>query len=84
MRNRVVRSFLVSLEWRAIAFVITNVFFWITTGHFWKAAGLALLLQLILFVAYLIWHLCRNELGTPPIPSFITRRPRARSRISDA
>ncbi len=63
-----------SLEWRVFAFVITNIFLWITTGEFWTAAGLALMLQIILFVAYVIWHYFRNELHVPLIPSRLSRR----------
>lgn len=69
MRKKILHSLLVSLEWRFFAFIITNIFLWITTGEFWKAAGLALILQLILFAAYVIWHFLRNELHTPLFPS---------------
>jgi len=71
MKDRIVRSLMVSLEWRVVAFVITNAFLWITTGHFWTAVGWAFLLQLILFVAYIIWHYFRNELHVPLVPSFM-------------
>lgn len=74
MRRRIIHSLLVSLEWRFFAFVITNIFFWFTTGQFWKAAGLALSLQIILFVTYVIWHLFRNEMGMPLFPSTGFRR----------
>ena len=79
MRRQFVHSLLVSIEWRAIAFVITNIFFWVTTGEFWKAAGLALILQLILFVAYVIWHLLRNEMHLPLIPDSLKSRAKRRS-----
>ncbi|MBV9159319.1 MAG: hypothetical protein JO019_01845 [Candidatus Kaiserbacteria bacterium] len=72
MKSKVVHAFLVSLEWRVIAFVITNIFFWITTGQFWKAAGYALTLQIILFVTQVIWQLYRHEFGMPLVPR---RRP---------
>ncbi|RJR14473.1 hypothetical protein C4585_00010 [Candidatus Parcubacteria bacterium] len=62
MRDKIFKSLLISLEWRIIAYVITNLFLWVTTGEFWKAAGLALVLQVILFFAFLIWHLFRVEL----------------------
>jgi hypothetical protein len=62
MREKMLHTFLVSLEWRLIALVITNIFFWITTKQFWTAAGLALLLQVILFACYLVWHFVRVEL----------------------
>lgn len=81
MRRQIVHSLLVSLEWRAIAYVITNAFFWITTGEFWKAAGYALALQVILFAAYMVWHLLRNEMHLPLVPgSLFTRISRARKR----
>ncbi len=66
MREKIVHSLLISLEWRLIAFVITNAFLWITTGHFWKAAGLALLLQLVLLAAHLVWHFLRFEMHLSP------------------
>lgn len=74
MRERIVRSFLVSLEWRFFAFIITNIFFWVTTGEFWKAAGLAFTLQLILFLSQVIWHLLRNEYHVPLFPQRMARR----------
>lgn len=74
MKGRVLRSVLISLEWRVFAFIITNIFLWITTGEFWTAAGLALMLQLILFVAYVIWHYFRNELQVPLLPTRFSRR----------
>ena len=74
MRRRIIHSLLVSLEWRFFAFIITNIFFWVTTGEFWKAAGLALALQLILFVSYVLWHLLRNEMNVPLFPSTGTGR----------
>jgi hypothetical protein len=74
MKGRVMRSVMVSLEWRVFAFIITNIFLWITTGEFWTAAGLALTLQIILFVAYVIWHFLRNELHVPLVPPRLHRR----------
>lgn len=68
MREKIVHSFLVSLEWRAIAFFITGTFLWITTGHFWTATGMALALQVILFFAYVLWYFFRHELKTPLFP----------------
>jgi len=62
MRTKVINSFLVSIEWRVIAFVITNIFLWVSTGDFWKATGLALVLQLVLFIVYVAWHFYRHEL----------------------
>jgi hypothetical protein len=78
MRAKLVHAFLVSLEWRIIAFCITNVFFWVTTGEFWKAAGLAFILQTILFTAQIIWQFFRNELHTPLIPKRLARAVRKR------
>lgn len=74
MREKMWRSLVVSIEWRIFAFIITNIFLWITTGEFWTAAGLALALQAILFVAYVIWHYFRNEMHVPLIPNRLSRR----------
>lgn len=74
MKERMLRSLLVSLEWRVFAFIITNVFLWVTTGEFWKAAGLALTLQIILFAAYVIWHYFRNEMHVPLFPFSLRKR----------
>lgn len=63
MREKLLHSLYASLEWRVIAFVITNLFFWATTSSFWKATGLAFLLQLILWAAHLSWHFVRQEDG---------------------
>lgn len=63
MREKLLHSLYASLEWRAVAFIITNLFFWATTSSFWKATGLAFLLQLILWVAHLAWHFIRQEDG---------------------
>lgn len=63
MREKIIHSLYASLEWRVIAFIITNAFFWFTTGSFWKAAGLALVLQSILFVVHMLWYFLRHELG---------------------
>ncbi len=73
MRNRILRSVLISLEWRVIAYIITNLFFWVTTRHFWTAAGLALLLQIILFFAHLIWYFLRLELHISVSP-YVTKK----------
>jgi len=62
VRKKILHTILISLEWRIIAFVITNIFFWFTTGHFWTAAGFAFMLQIILFLAYLTWYFLRLEL----------------------
>lgn len=60
MKQRLMKSMMVSLEWRGIAFIITNLFFWATTGDFWHATTLALALQLILFVAHFGWYFVRE------------------------
>jgi hypothetical protein len=70
MTEKIVHSFIVALEWRIFAFVITNLFLWITTGSFWTAAGLALILQVILFFAYTLWYFWRQELHMPFFPQF--------------
>lgn len=54
------KSFAVSIEWRLIAFLITEVFFWASTGQFWQATVMALTLQLILFVAHFGWFFFRE------------------------
>ena len=63
MREKLIHSFYASLEWRAIAFVITNLFFLVQTGSLVKATGLALLLQIALFAAQILWHFVRHEHG---------------------
>ncbi len=61
MREKMLHSFKVSLEWRVIAFVITNIFLWATSHEFWQATGLALGLQLILLVVSFFWFYFRHE-----------------------
>ncbi len=61
MLKHIWHSILFSLEWRAIAFVITNLFFWFTTEEFWKATAMALTLQAILFIAHVVWFYFREE-----------------------
>lgn len=69
MREKFLHSLYASVEWRFIAFLITNAFFWFTTGSFWKAAGLALILQIVLFVVHTFWYFVRHEDGfTHPHP----------------
>lgn len=60
MKQRLMKSLMVSLEWRAIAFFITNLFLWMMTGAFWQATAMALILQLILFVAHFGWYFVRE------------------------
>jgi len=61
MKQRLMKSLMVSIEWRVIAYIITNLFFWFITGTFWQATILALWLQLILFVAHFAWYFLREE-----------------------
>ncbi len=63
MKDKILHSLYASLEWRVIAYIVTNLFFWVTTGSFWKAAGLALILQIILFVVHTFWYFTRHEHG---------------------
>lgn len=68
MQESFFRSLKVSIEWRIIAFFITNMFLWASTGEFWKATGLAFILQIILFTTYVFWHFFRQELKKPFFP----------------
>lgn len=68
MREKLVHSLYASIEWRLIAFVVTNLFLWATTGSFWKAAGLAVLLQVILFFIHTFWYFVRHEHGLEDVP----------------
>ena len=68
MATKFLDSFYASLEWRFFAFIITNIFFWVTTESFWHATGLALLLQVILFVFHTLWFFWRRELHMPLFP----------------
>jgi hypothetical protein len=60
MKQRIVHSVMASLEWRVIAFAITEVFFLMTTGGFWQATLMALGLQAILFFAHFAWFFARE------------------------
>jgi len=60
MKQRLLHSALASLEWRAIAFVVTNAFFWATTGNFWHATILALELHLVLLIVHFAWFYVRE------------------------
>src|SRR5690606_2687240 len=64
MKQKLIHSFYVSLEWRVIAFLVTNAFLWVTTGNFWQATALALTLQAILFVVHFGWYFVRQEQGS--------------------
>jgi hypothetical protein len=61
VKQKLLKSAAVSLEWRAFAFLITEVFFLATTGGLWQATTLALELQLILFAAHFVWFFFRDE-----------------------
>lgn len=60
MKERLIKAFEVSLEWRVIAFIVTGAFLWITTGEFWHATITALCLQAILFFVYFGWYFVRE------------------------
>lgn len=61
MREHIIASLKTSIEWRLIAFVITNIFFWITTHEFFKATLLALELQAILLVVNFLWFFFKRD-----------------------
>ncbi|XKT74590.1 MAG: hypothetical protein ACJKTH_00640 [Patescibacteria group bacterium UBA2163] len=65
MRNKILHSFYASLEWRIIAFVITNIFLWINTGSLLTATGLSLMLHAILLIAHMLWFFLRHEIDNP-------------------
>lgn len=60
MKQRLMKSLMVSLEWRVIAFLITNFFLYMVTGEFWQATAMAFVLQLVLFVAHFGWYFVRE------------------------
>lgn len=61
MREHIIFSLKTSLEWRIIAFLITNIFFWVTTHEFWKATALAFELQAILLVVNFFWFFFKRD-----------------------
>ncbi len=61
MKRRLMHSLIASIEWRVIAFIITELFFLTTTGKLWDATILAASLQGILFAAYFVWYFLREE-----------------------
>ncbi len=61
MREKILNSILVSLEWRLYAFIITGLFLWATTGHLAFAAVQALGLHIMLFVGHTVWYYFRSE-----------------------
>ena len=61
MKERLMKSLAVSVEWRIIAFLITNVFLWLATGAFWQSTIMALSLQAVLFFAHFGWYFIRES-----------------------
>jgi hypothetical protein len=61
MKKRLLRSFLFSIEWRIIAFVITGVFLWVVTGELFQATMLSLGVHALLLVGHSIWLMVREE-----------------------
>ncbi len=61
MKQKILHSVYVSLEWRAYAFVITDLFLWATTGHLWQATLSAFGLQIILLISHFVWYYFRQE-----------------------
>lgn len=61
MKQRLMKSLMVSIEWRFFAFIITNIFLWAVTGALWQATVLALALQAVLFVGHFVWYFLREE-----------------------
>lgn len=61
MGQKLLDSFLFSIEWRFWAVIITTLFLWATTGHFAFALGQALGLQGILLIGHSIWYYMRSE-----------------------
>ncbi len=68
MREHFIASLKVSLEWRVIAFVITNLFLWLVTKEFWEATWVALALQTVLFVVHFVWVFFRFVHAGAPKP----------------
>jgi hypothetical protein len=60
MKERLMKSLAVSVEWRIIAFLITNIFLWLVTGEFWQSTVMALGLQAVLFFAHFGWYFIRE------------------------
>ncbi len=61
MRQRLIHSIVLSLEWRFYAYIITNLFLWFTSGELWTATMMALQLQIILLAAHCVWYYFRGE-----------------------
>lgn len=61
MKQRLLHSLYVSIEWRIVAFLITNAFLYLATGKFFESTMMALGLQAILFLAHFIWYFARQE-----------------------
>jgi len=61
MMKELTDSFVASLEWRAIAFVITGAFMWFVTGNLGQATFVTLVLQLILLCVHAMWLFFRHS-----------------------
>ena len=61
MKERLLKSVAVSLEYRVFAFVVTELFLWATTGQFWQATILAFELQILLLIAHFSWYYIRES-----------------------
>ncbi len=61
MKQRLLHSLYASVEWRIVAFLITNAFLWLATGEFVRSTLLAIELHLILLVAHFVWFFLRQE-----------------------
>lgn len=60
VKERLLKTAAVSVEWRIIAFIVTELFFWYTTGELWQATLYAIALQLILFLVHFGWYFLRE------------------------
>jgi hypothetical protein len=77
MGQKILDSFLFSIEWRFWAVIITTLFLWATTGQFAFALGQALGIQFILLIAHSIWYYLRSEGYIPTfeqLTSWLVRR----------
>ncbi len=72
MGQKILDSFLFSIEWRFWALIITTLFLWATTGHLVFALGQALGLQVILLVAHSVWYYLRSEGYIPTFEQLTT------------
>ncbi len=72
MGQKILDSFLFSIEWRFWAVIITTLFLWATTGQFVFALGQALGLQFLLLIAHSIWYYLRSEGYIPTFEGLTT------------